>query len=119
MKKREKRKQPTPVPNCLVIRPVKQGGVSYEYLENPPGQPWIFRGRPTYCAIQNGGAELSAYDPPDEIQALPDKLFRGLHWEPTRRLLAYRPSLLDKVNMWLGVALVGILVFIIFLLISP
>ena len=114
----QKRKQASPLPNCLVIRPVNQGGVSYEYIKDPPGQPWIFRGRPTYCATQSNGA-LEAYDPPDEIISLPDKLYRGLHWEPARRLLAYRPTMLDKVNMWLGVALVGILVFIIFLLLNP
>jgi hypothetical protein len=118
MKEEKRQNLPTPYPNCLVIRPVKQGGVSYEYIEDPPGQPWIFRGHPTYCATQSNGA-LEAFEPPDKINCLPDKLYRGLHWEPTRRLLAYRPTMLDKVNMWLGVILVGILVFIIFLILNP
>lgn len=107
-----------PLRNCIVIRPTDKGGISYEWVQEPPGQPWIFRGRMTHCAIQKDD-HLEAFEPPDEIICLPDKLYRGLHWEPATRLLAYRPTWMDKVNMWLGIALVGILVFIIFLMMNP
>ncbi len=105
-------------PNTLVIRPAKQGGVSFEYVANPPGDTWLYRGNYCYLCRQQED-KLEAYVPSDEIGCLPDKLYRALKWDSTRRLLAYRNTLLDKVNMGLTVALVCILAFLIFLILNP
>lgn len=106
------------LPNTLVIRPAKQGGISHEYVESPPGDTWLYHGAYTYVAKQVNG-HLEEYNPGDEIICLPDKLFRALKWESTRRLLAYRNTFLDKVNTGLAVALVAILAFLIFLILNP
>lgn len=104
-------------PNSIVIRKAEQGGISFEFVKDPPGKPWLFGGRYVNLLKQVDG-HLEEYEPPDEIICLPDKLYRGLHWEPARRLLAYKSTLFDKLNLGIGIALVGILAFIIFLIIS-
>ncbi len=105
-------------PNTLVIRPAKRGGVSHEYVADPPGEPWLFHGEYTYLCKQENG-HLEEYNPDDTIICLPDKLYRALKWDSTRRLLAYRSTTLDKINAGLSVALIVILAFIIFLVINP
>ena len=113
--KKEKKVRPAK-PNTIVLRPRDKGGYSFEHVLNAAGPMWLYNGRFVYLYYANGGNSLESYEPPSEIKMLPDKLFRAFHWDPVKRLLAYKMSLLDKVNMGLGVAVVGILAFIIFLM---
>lgn len=105
-------------PNAIIFRSAAQGGIALEFVKNPLGEIWFFRNKPVYLMTEINGV-LAAYTPPEEIKCLPDKLFRALNWDCARLLLMRRDSLMEKVNLWLGVALVGILAFIIFLILSP
>jgi hypothetical protein len=54
-----------------------------------------------------------------DAPVLPDKLYRGLRWKScVQPLFRIEASWLDKVNMWLGIALIGILLLALFLLFS-
>ncbi len=59
--------------------------------------------------------KIKEFISPDSM--LPDKLYRGLKWKNCVQPLFRLPqSWLDKVNMWLGIALIGILLLALYLL---
>lgn len=107
--------------NSIVIYPPHEGGVVlqdvYQAEKIPGVSLWEFQGG-NYFLLYKPNGRLEAYNPPDEIKLSPDKVFRSLHWDVAKRVFAHRRSLMDKINAGLSIALVGILGFILFLIIS-
>ncbi len=48
----------------------------------------------------------------------PDALHQALRWPSLKIMFKFDNGLMDKINMWLGVALVGILLLFLFLVLS-
>lgn len=108
-------------PNAIVIRPFHEGGISKEWVEPRPSPQWLLENRFYYLLYEkekDGEKELLDFGPSQQIKLMSDSLYRALRWETVRRLLSYKATMLDKINMWIGVALVGILAFIIFIILG-
>jgi len=61
-------------------------------------------------------SDYKAYMPPDTIIQLPENLHRATDWQQTKRMLAYKNTLMDKINAWSSVAFLGVLAILILML---
>ncbi len=108
-----------PKDSALVLGDSPKRRIVVESIGETDDRPWMFKGRMVKVVFPKNGDGSDGhrgYEPPDRIVMLPDKLYRALDWRQTRRLLAHRQTMLDKINAWVGVAAIGILAFIGFLI---
>jgi hypothetical protein len=116
------RKERPPEPNSIVIR--RKGEIyegAFEYCETASGIPYRYADGVYYLlmAKQNGdGAEaFSPLPRNEEIVCLPESVKRALRWPTYKRILMYKPSRLEKINMYMTVAFFGIAALTLFLIV--
>lgn len=89
----------------------------------PVGTVWRFRGENVYVARIDGD-QLVEFNPlahttnGNRPKYTPEDLFDAIHWHEVKVIYHIAPSVLNKLNTGLIIALVGILLFFIFLLFS-
>lgn len=109
-------------PNAIIIRPPEDGGITYQYVFNPDGQPWYVRYRKQFMyvfIIKKEGEIEVPYELSDAIDTLPEKLYRAIHgWSPVQRLLEYKATLMEKVRLGLGMAALGLFAVLIIMMID-
>jgi len=107
-------------PNTLVIDLIKGWGL--EYIEKPEGGTFWYKNHPYYLMYRSYSTDpagtLEGITRPNDIDTLPEKLYRALHWkECCKVLFMIKPSLLERLTAWAMIALVALLiVFMIILL---
>jgi hypothetical protein len=84
-----------------------------------PGKPWRYHGRIVY-ALAERGDKLMVFNPFEHAQPgySPEDLFDAIDWQVVKTVYQVSKRTLEKLNAGLMLALVGILVFFIFLLFS-
>lgn len=110
-----KKKVKPPKPNAFVID-IGKSDYDLEYIENPPGLPeWYYEGQYVHWLKRHNG-HIEIVKLPDEVDYMPEKLYRALNWVEARPLFAIKPTFLEKAKVGLMFALVGLLLFFIFLI---
>lgn len=110
------RRERPKIPNALVVDVNK--GWGFEYVENPSGKLRRFGERVVYYMIRDKDSTLKPRVRPEAIDTQPEKLYRALNWPEVQELFKLNPSLMDKLQTGATVALVGIMIFFIFLVLS-
>lgn len=102
---------------------VKKNSEKYAVPETPPGREYYLEWKKRYVRFlyeneaQAGVITVKAYEPKsDEIKRTPTELFDCRDWRAAGRRYTPPPSLLEKVNMWMRIAMVGLLFFAILMI---
>jgi len=106
--------------NALVIDLLKGWGLEYIEAE-PVGGFSYYKGQPVHLMVRtykDGEAVLNPYVRPDKMECLPEKLYRALHWDECKLLFSVKSTLLEKLQVGATIALVVILLFFAFLILS-
>lgn len=117
------KKKNTPVNRTGLVFSGTSFGIETLPDKAPEGTPYRWMGEKwtdTYVRDAEGNLKpfkLRDFIAPDSI--LPDKQYRALKWKScVQPLFRLSQSWLDKVNQWMGVALIGILLVALFVLYS-
>lgn len=109
--------------NCMVIYPPDKGGVKFENRPDARGMKRYIKWRKQYmyvmtCEYDSDGK--AAYRPfvIEQSDRLPSELLDALDWRTLKREFAFRASMLQQLNLWAGVALAGIIVFLMFIILG-
>lgn len=106
--------------NALVLD-LKEGW-GLEYIENPVGDIYWYKGKPVslvYRSYSDDGTEnLVKVERPTKIDVLPEKLYRALHWMECKVLFTVKPSLLEKLQTWATIALLGLLMLFLIIILG-
>lgn len=103
-------------PNALVVDVNK--GWGFEYIEEPSGKLRRCGDKAVYYMIRDKDGNLKPKTRPETIDTQPEKLYRALNWPEVPELFKLNPSLMDKLQTGATIALVGIMIFFIFLILS-
>jgi hypothetical protein len=109
--KREHNKEP----NTLVVDPVKGWGL--EYIEESEGNLFRYGDRSVYFMSRVKG-ELKPINRPANIDTQPEKLYRALMWPEVKELFKLDTSLMEKLQIGATIALVAVMLFFVFLILS-
>lgn len=110
--------------NSIVIYPPdyapdpKRRGIMFEYIDEPAGQEWYYKGRLVHLLIVKNG-HMDAYEPLSVPARMdPRKLARARRCDPIIRLLRWRSKLYEKVAVWALVAAVAIGGFLVIIMLG-
>jgi hypothetical protein len=105
-------------PNARVIDLLL--GWDDEYVENlPPGaRTFDFGGKALYYLVRNydkddANPELQPYKRPDKVDVPPEMAYRATRWPETKLLFKHRPTMLEKVNTFAAMGMLGLFALII------
>jgi hypothetical protein len=101
--------------NTLVVDTIN--GWYLDHVDNPEGKIFNYNDRPVYymSKIEDNYASIPR---PENIDTPPEKLYRALNWPEVLELFKLDTSLMDKLQVGATIALVGIMLFFIFLFLS-
>lgn len=106
-------------PNTIIIRRPDGGGITFDYVLDAPGITFSFDGR-RYHVLQFEGGKLVSFNPyEDTTEQTPDELGEARCWDLARRVYSHKARWADTVIAIGMIALVGIFVFITYLLLQP
>lgn len=108
-------KEIKPKTNIFVLDPVK--GYGPEYIDNPAGMKWEYRGSWYYLYKRVDGI-LSPYEPSPDMSVPPEELYRVLRawWPLVKKVFTRSSQLLDRIKVGLWVGIFGALLFFVFLI---
>jgi hypothetical protein len=102
-------------PNVLIID--SKEGWYLDYIDNPEGNLYGYKDLSVALMISHEGV-LKPYVRLQDIDTLPEKLYRALHWMECKILFTVKMSTLEKLQAGATIALVAILLFFIYLIMS-
>jgi hypothetical protein len=101
--------------NTMVIDPEK--GFALEDITDPPGRKWYYGKDLVALVKRNADGVLAPIELPEKMGETPEKLYRALFWDKEANILFTLVNpLLEKLKLVGMYVLIGILLFMMFLI---
>ena len=127
VEKKNKKGEIIRIANCVIVRSRENGGAKYEYIEpakipvecTPTPTEWLNRSMYWLKGDGNKDSEtLTPFTVSDEIVEYPGSLMDTIQAKPIKEFLKLPAGLLEKVAIWACVVVIGVGMFIGFIVIS-
>lgn len=105
-------------PNAMIIRHEDDRLVmTDEYVEHAPGKRFGTPEGEKHLLVERNG-HFEAWEPRGRMDQPPGELYQCRDWRGLRRVLSTKSTMLEKINVVLLIALIGVFGFITFLILA-